>query len=73
MLESTKVNFSCIHVQTCMHTKSIRIHVHTVMSCGTYLSISRWLIDSKRRGQMWREGSFKVAVCKGGNLVLNYW
>ena len=40
MSESTKVNSTCKHVQTCLHTKSIRIHVHTVMSCGAYLSIS---------------------------------
>ena len=35
MSESTKVNRTCICVQTCMHTKSIRIHKHTVMSCET--------------------------------------
>ena len=40
MSESTKVNSTCIRVQTCMHTKSIRIHVHTELSYGAYLSIS---------------------------------
>ena len=33
-LQSLEGEFACIHVQTCMHTKSIRIHVHTVMTCG---------------------------------------
>ena len=37
MLESTKVNCTCIRVQTCMHTKSIYIHIHMVMSCETKL------------------------------------
>ena len=37
MSEPTKVNTTCIRVQTCMHIKSIHIHVHTVMSCETQL------------------------------------
>ena len=40
MSESTKVNSNCIHVQRCMHTKSIRIHIHTVINYETCLSIS---------------------------------
>ena len=52
MSESTKVNSTCIRVQTCMHIKSIRIHVPTVMSCGAYVSISNGKrfhdINSKR-------------------------
>ena len=31
MSESTKVNSTCIHVRTDMHTKSILVHM--VMSC----------------------------------------
>ena len=37
MSESTNVKFTCIHVQTCMYTTSIRIHIHTVMRCETQL------------------------------------
>ena len=40
MAEFTKVNSTSIRVQTCMHTKSARVHIYTVMSCETYLSIS---------------------------------
>ena len=40
MSESANVNFTCIHVHTCMHTTSIRIHIHTVMSCETELFFS---------------------------------
>ena len=29
------------------------------------------MIDSKRHGYTWTEESFKVTVCKRGNLVLN--
>ena len=35
MSESTKVNSTCIRVQTRIHTKSI--HIHTVVSCETQL------------------------------------
>ena len=34
------MNSTCIHIQICMHTKSIRVHLHTVISRGAYLSIS---------------------------------
>ena len=55
MSESTNVNFTCIksvsmdkilrrmtHAvkDTCMHTTSIRIHIHTAMSCETQLFFS---------------------------------
>ena len=32
---------------------------------------TRHVIDSKRHGYTWTEESFKVTVCKRGNLVLN--
>ena len=35
MSESTKLNSTCIRVQACMHTKSIRIHM--VISCESQL------------------------------------
>ena len=37
MSEFTKVNSTCIRIQTRIHTKSIRIHIHTVVSWETQL------------------------------------